>query len=147
MQAQLTPDPLLADQIVNDTSTIFVVEDNPSLRALLCSVLSEEHPHFHICGSATGEQALTLATQTRPRLLLLDYHLAGNMNGIELYDAFCGQGESISTIMISGDAPPADLQLRHIPNLGKPFDLEILLERVGRELSPAQAAGVFSPAD
>ncbi len=122
----------------SDAPTVLIVEDDPALRDLLREALTEEYPDVRIHSASTGQQALALTAQARPHLLLLDYHLATSMTGIEVYDRMHTCGESlIPTIMLSADAPLEELDARHIRNLGKPFDLEMLLERVGRELSPA----------
>lgn len=147
MHTQLTLEPP-ADLIVSDMPTILVVEDTLAPRDLLCGVLSEEHPGFRVCGASAGQQALAIAAQARPCLLLLDDHLASSMNGIQLFDALHAREKSlIPTIMLSADAPPEEVESRRIFNLDKPFDLEMLLEHVGRELPSAQAVGVFPSAD
>ncbi len=138
MLSQLTiPSYPITDTLIAEIApTILIVEDNYSLRDLLCSVLSEEYPGFRILGASTGEQALALAMQERPRLMLLDYHLASRMNGIELFDAIHSHEKlPVPTIMLSGDAPTKDLETRHISLLEKPFDLDLLLDRIAKVLT------------
>ena len=116
--------------------TILVVEDEPDLRALVCEILSDEFPTARVIGASCGRQALTMLN-ARPHLLLLDHELDGSMSGIDIYDALHSDSaaDRIPTIMISGDPPLAALAARHIPNLLKPFELDVLLERVAVILS------------
>ncbi len=140
-QPTLPSYPITDTLTVRTAPTILIVEDDHSLRDLLCSVLSEEYPGFRLLGASTGEQALAIAMPARPRLMLLDYHLASNMNGIELFDAIHShEKRSIPTIMLSGDAPTTDLETRHISLLEKPFDLDLLLDRINEVLTSTSLA-------
>ena len=120
-------------------SIILVVEDEPDLRDLLCEVLSDEFPSARVVGASCGRQALAMLDAVRPNLLLLDYDYSQadvSMNGIDVYDALHMDSIAlpIPTIMISGNVPQEELNVRRIPNLGKPFELDVLLEHVATML-------------
>ena len=114
-----------------DKPVILVVEDDCSLSDLLCDTLSAKYPQFCVISASSGQQALALATLSRPCLLLLDDRLNGPMNGIELFDTLHGGNEApIATIMLSADVPHHDLRIRRILLVRKPDDLDAVVEKV-----------------
>lgn len=61
---------------------ILVVDDNPAIRKLLCRMFEDEQ-HYALCGEAsTGEEAIRMAAELKPDLIVLDFSMPG-MNGIE----------------------------------------------------------------
>ncbi len=54
-------------------ATVLVVEDDPDIRLLLKSVLESEG--YCVVEAATGKDAVTLASQVHPRLILMDISL------------------------------------------------------------------------
>lgn len=60
--------------------TILIVEDNPELLGLLRELLSRE---YHTLTARRGEEAIELARQQRPRVVILDLQLP-TMDGIEV---------------------------------------------------------------
>ena len=69
-----------------DTSkpaSILIVENEALLASCIEDLLGESG--FRVAGiAASGPEALALATETRPALALVDVHLAGPIDGIEL---------------------------------------------------------------
>ena len=63
-----------------DIATILVCDDDPSLRELVRAVLG---PRYRFVEAADGTEALTLAREFRPDLIVLDVMLPG-MSGIEV---------------------------------------------------------------
>jgi len=61
-----------------DLPTILVVDDNPDVRRLLAVVLSRE---FHVIEAADGEEALAAVRTHRPRAVLLDVMMPGEVDG------------------------------------------------------------------
>lgn len=59
--------------MVRGEATVLVVEDDPDIRLLLKSVLESEG--YRIVEAATGKDAVTLASQVHPRLILMDISL------------------------------------------------------------------------
>ena len=63
-------------------TTILIVDDNAQVRSALRTCL-ELHDRWQVCGeAANGEDAIALAGQIRPDVVLLDYAMPV-MNGVE----------------------------------------------------------------
>jgi two-component system, chemotaxis family, chemotaxis protein CheY len=61
---------------------VLVVDDNPMIRRLICRLL-EERAGYEVCAEASnGAEAIELAKQELPDLIILDLSMAV-MNGIE----------------------------------------------------------------
>ena len=60
--------------------TILVVEDDRALREFLCTALADE---FEVAGAVSGEEAVDLARQLRPDVVLLDVMLPG-LTGLDV---------------------------------------------------------------
>jgi CheY-like chemotaxis protein len=57
----------------NQAKSILLVDDEPGLRQLLLTTLAA--PELHISQVGSGEQALQMARQRQPDLIILDVHL------------------------------------------------------------------------
>lgn len=66
-----------------DSATILVCDDDPSLRELVRAVLG---PAYRFIEAADGTEALELARELRPDLIVLDVMLPG-LSGIEVLEA------------------------------------------------------------
>ena len=66
-----------------DAATILVCDDDPSLRELVRAVLG---PSYRFVEAADGVEALTLARELRPDLIVLDVMLPA-LSGIEVLQA------------------------------------------------------------
>ena len=66
-----------------DAATILVCDDDPSLRELVRAVLG---PRYRFVEAADGTEALTIARELRPDLIVLDVMLPG-LSGIEVLEA------------------------------------------------------------
>ncbi len=66
---------------------ILIVEDEALVARELKSRLI--HMGWEVAGIAYGEEAVELARETRPDLLLTDIHLKGGVNGIEVAQRIC----------------------------------------------------------
>jgi two-component system, cell cycle response regulator len=65
-----------------DAATILVCDDDPSLRELVRAVLG---PRYRFVEAADGTEALEIARELRPDLIVLDIMLPG-LSGIEVLD-------------------------------------------------------------
>jgi DNA-binding NarL/FixJ family response regulator len=114
---------------------VLVVDDDPNVRELVVNVLSEYG--FQTFEASCGEEALHIARERPPRVVLLDVLMPG-LSGYEvcrkLKDDF---GESVGVIFISGERREshdrvAGLLVGADDYLPKPFALDELLARVQR---------------
>jgi CheY-like chemotaxis protein len=62
--------------------TVLVADDNPTIRKMLCRMFEREE-HYDLCAEAEdGKQAIELAVQHHPDLIILDLSMPV-MNGLE----------------------------------------------------------------
>jgi DNA-binding NarL/FixJ family response regulator len=117
------------------SETVLIVDDDPNVRALCSNVLSEYG--FAIVEASCGEEALRMAHERPPRVVVLDVRMPG-LSGYEvcrkLRDDF---GDNLGIIFISGERREpfdhvAGLLLGADDYLSKPFALDELLARVQR---------------
>lgn len=78
-----------------ETATILVCDDDPSLRELVRAVLG---PGYRFVEAADGSEALDLARDLRPDLIVLDVMLPG-LSGIEVLEAIRGDA-SLSSLKV-----------------------------------------------
>ena len=71
----------------NKKERILIVEDEALVARELKSRLIQMG--WEVAGIAYGEEAIELAHETRPDLLLTDIHLKGGANGIEVAQKIC----------------------------------------------------------
>jgi CheY-like chemotaxis protein len=72
-----------------DAATILVCDDDPSLRELVRAVLG---PRYRFVEAADGAEALAIAREMRPDLIVLDVMLPG-LSGIEVLEAIRTEDE------------------------------------------------------
>ncbi len=124
------------------STTILVVEDALPLRTMLTTLLMGEG--YAVLEAHNGEEALTIALQTPPDLLLLDISLPG-MNGFEVLRLLRAEAKTmhIPVIILTGSQELSDKLhafniLRANDYLTKPFNNDELLARVGALVHNAQ---------
>jgi signal transduction histidine kinase/CheY-like chemotaxis protein len=115
--------------------TILVVDDNLDHRELLRQMLTPLG--FTVLTAEDGAACLAVLDIVRPDLYFLDIRMPG-MSGWELAAALRSRAVGAPIIMLSanvGDgAGPASLDAGHSDSLAKPFDLNQLLDKIGRHL-------------
>ncbi len=106
--------------------TILFVEDNIRVSDIVKNIVSlaTTHRTLHVADST---EALRIITQTKPDLLLLDYHLPV-MNGLQLYDILHAKDEynHIPAIIITADTSQEtryEIEKRRLMVITKPFKL------------------------
>lgn len=113
--------------------TILVVDDEQDIRRLLTYILKKEG--FEILEASTGEEALTLARDESPDLIILDLMLPG-IDGIEVCRLLKRNESTVSIpiIMLTAKGSEADivrgLETGADDYVPKPFSTPVLTARV-----------------
>lgn len=84
----------------------FIVDDDPSLRAVLSSMLTREG--WEIAVAANGENAIKSFAAGRFSLAIMDVDLGEGPDGIEVARKFRETDPGLKIIMISGDSGNAE---------------------------------------
>src|SRR5438093_1384465 len=113
-----------------EAGTILVAEHDPTTRELLTLALSDAG--YRVRPTAHGEEALALARETRPRLVLLSVRLPG-LAGPEVCRRLKGDPRTrdvpVLFVTAAGEVPG---DCRYAALLAKPFRLDALLAAVRR---------------
>ncbi len=111
--------------------TVFVVDDDPDMRASLAELLSAAEVPVQSFGSAA--EFLNSYNEATPGCALLDIRMP-EMSGLELQEKLRERGCGIPVIMMTayGDVPGAVRALRQgaMDFIEKPFSGRVLLDRV-----------------
>lgn len=112
-------------------STVFVVDDDPAMRASLRWLI--ESVSLGVATFDTAEAFLESYTGEQPGCLVLDVRMPG-LSGLELQAALAARGLSLPTIIVTGHADVA-MAVRAVQNgaldfLEKPFSDQALLDRI-----------------
>jgi CheY-like chemotaxis protein len=133
---QPAPDP--------DAATILVCDDDPSLRELVRAVLG---PRYRFVEATDGTEALALAGELRPDLIVLDVMLPG-LSGIEVLEALRLDDElrSVPVVVITAwSHAELDAQVAGADRfVSKPFDPDVLSAAVEELLA---GVGSTEPTD
>lgn len=89
----------------DETQRVLIVDDHPLIRDGLRAVLERHGAGFHLTEAGTAAEALALAMQIRPQLVLLDINLPG-MNGLDLIQRLRKQQPQARLLVIAGEADP-----------------------------------------
>jgi DNA-binding response OmpR family regulator len=116
---------------------ILVVEDDSMIAWDLS--LSLQEAGLEVCGvAATGAAALDLARAKRPDLVVMDIHLRGQMDGIEVAKALRASGSRVPIIFVTGFGDSATARrIRTVDSAGyllKPVLRDELVASVARAL-------------
>ena len=114
---------------------ILVVDDDPGLREIIQEALESEG--LLVDAAADGMQALELAAQRRPSLVVLDWGLPvfdGDAVATQLRQA---HGDDLRILVITADGRAAEKarRARAVGYLHKPFDINKLVSTVHRSLA------------
>ncbi|QIM15186.1 response regulator transcription factor [Leucobacter insecticola] len=83
------------------TTTVLIVDDHPVVRSGLRAVLDSAEALRVIGEAATGEEAITLATQLRPDVVLCDLRLGAGIDGIQTTRALRGIDPAPAVIILT----------------------------------------------
>jgi two-component system cell cycle sensor histidine kinase/response regulator CckA len=129
----------IVDAMAPVKKTIFVVEDEPTLRALVRKVL--ERGGYEVIESSSGLTALELWSTTNPHvdLLLTDMVMPDGISGLQLAEKLKAQNPSLKVIFTTGyssELMGKDLQIKEGVNfLQKPYPPQKLLQTVRNGLA------------
>ena len=117
--------------------TVLIVEDEAIVAADLEFML-RRLGYTPVGTAASGEEAIEKAGELRPRVILMDVHLRGAMNGVDAaYSIRAKQEAAIVYVTASNRIAAADLK-RGYRCIGKPFtpgDLRSTIEDVLRDVA------------
>ena len=119
---------------MGEKSRILVVEDEPSLRLLVCKVL--ERNGFQVMAASSGAEALELWDHDKPQidLLLTDMVMPDGMSGRQLAERLKADMPELKILYTSGYSTELlgkDLELKEGINfLQKPYPPSKLLQTV-----------------
>jgi CheY-like chemotaxis protein len=108
--------------------TVLIVDDDRPIVEALAGVLTEEG--YQVRKAYDGLSALQEAEIQPPDLVLSDIAMPG-MNGIALAERL--RERRIPVVLLS--AAVADPRLADVPFVPKPFDLDLIVEVVSRQLN------------
>jgi PAS domain S-box-containing protein len=120
-------------------STILYIEDNLSNIELVGEIMAEHRPEIRLITSVYGKQALKLAEEHKPGLILLDLDLP-DVQGREVLEQLLTDDSSkaIPVIIISADAMPFQVEklmkAGAMDYLTKPLDIVQFLSTIERHL-------------
>ena len=120
--------------------TVLVVDDMESLRSLVRSYLTQEG--FRVVMAANGREALFVARQERPDLIILDLMMP-ELSGLEFMNAYAREGDApiiILTAKVEESDRVLGLELGADDYLTKPFSMRELAARVRAVLRRADKA-------
>jgi len=101
--------------------TILVADDNPTVRKALCKIFEEEKD-FDLCAEAVdGAQAIALAAQCRPDLIILDLNMPV-INGMETARKLKQLMPHVPIIVLTIHAESVK---NYLLDMNSPFDLVV----------------------
>lgn len=124
---------------------ILVVDDDPHIRQMLAYALADEG--YQVDEAADGRAALEMVSRRRPDVILLDMKMPG-MDGWEFARLHRERhGHQIPIVVLTA-APDVARRAADIDAEGyvsKPFDLQVLLDRVSAIAGSGEARGEPRP--
>jgi two-component system chemotaxis response regulator CheY len=128
----------MRDSLAHDIAgrQVLVVDDDESIRNFVELALDTEG--YHVASAHNGAVALDVAGQQQPDLILLDMRMPV-MDGWAFAHAYRSRPGPHAPIVVITAAPDAGQRAAEINAdgyLGKPFDLDELLELVEHYLRP-----------
>ena len=124
-----------------DCGHILVVDDTSEFRTYVTAVL--ERAGYEVVEAETGEEALALAAQEKPAMVLLDVNLPGTSGYAVCNELRQRLGHQLPIVFVSGDRTEpfdrvAGLLIGADDYITKPFDPDELVARVRRMLERTQ---------
>ncbi len=125
---------------------VLVVDDEPNIRDVVGKTL--RHSGYNVAAVGTGNEAIKVATEAQPDLIVLDVMLP-DMSGFSVTQALRAKGIDIPILFLTAKDSPSDevagLTIGGDDYVTKPFSLEVLVARV-KKLVGHKLATETSPA-
>ena len=119
---------------------ILIVDDEPFIQQLLRDILEDEGYGVLLAGG--GRSMLELLRHEIPDLILLDVMMPdGNGQDALLLMQAQPQLRDIPVVMMSAGLSQHEMKMESVAFLGKPFELEHLLQLIGDTIGPAAENG------
>ncbi len=121
---------LLLGKTDKKKSRVLIVDDDDGLRETISDGFKEYG--YDVFEAADGKQARSVFEQSRPEIIILDYHLPGQEDGSHLIEVFKTPQNQVAVIAITGDPDP-DLAVK-VTQMGadafvhKPFKMQYLFD-------------------
>lgn len=127
-----------SDTAIGGSDTILVVEDETSLRRLLCHALRKHGYEVLEAESPTPAQEIWRTRSKDIAMVITDIVMPGPMNGWGLAKSFLGERPDLKVIFMSGyfGNLPQELELEEANFIRKPFVPKELLRRMRFLLDP-----------
>lgn len=126
---------------LSGTGPVLVVEDDPSIRELLLEAFEGEQ--LEVTSAADGEDAIRLALEKQPSLVVLDIGLP-LVDGAGVADAIRERyGDAVPIIVITANNRIGDAsrRVRATAYFSKPFDVPELVRAVRAAIAPPPETG------
>ena len=119
---------------------ILIVDDEPFIQQLLRDILEDEG--YAVRLASGGRSMLELLKHETPHLILLDVMMPDG-NGREALQTMQAQPQlrDIPVVMMSAGLSQREVKTESVAFLGKPFELEHLLEVIEDTIGPAAEDG------
>jgi two-component system, OmpR family, response regulator VicR len=109
-------------------TTVLVVDDDQAIADLLAEVLQDAG--YRVLTAGNGESGYVVARALHPAIILTDYMMP-QMNGEQLVQALQGQHATRDIpVVLMSSTRPSKAELRCVPFLPKPFDIDDVLDIV-----------------
>lgn len=109
---------------------VLIVEDDADALELLASWTEQQG--WEVRTAHSGEEALEIGKGFRPHLLIVDYLLRGEANGLDVIERLKRDVQQMRCVLVTGllgNALSEDVRRLHgVPILTKPFDFNRLGE-------------------
>ena len=110
---------------------VLVVDDEPNIRDVVGKTL--RHSGYSVAAVGTGNEALKIAEEAKPDLIVLDVMLP-DMSGFSVTQALRAKGVDVPILFLTAKDSPSDevagLTIGGDDYVTKPFSLEVLVARV-----------------
>jgi DNA-binding NarL/FixJ family response regulator len=124
---------MIQESIASEIIPILLVEDDPIWQEGIGALLSD-HPHFKLAATVDSyEEALAAFERIHPQLVLLDWKIKGERDGLEVGQALLEKGLLPEQMVLISGSPPSTVPKHPFLTVNKPqiaSDLLPLLESV-----------------